>query len=434
MGEVQMNLKPYFLGVLIALTLLPACASRQSSPSVNATRPFSHEAELVEVTSSSEWLIRATGYAERKHKHRELEAVSDARAAAIYFMLLGGTDPLLQIPEERERFKTVAARLYAPDEVAKYIAWESTKFIQRVEIDGGKRLKVVKDFKVNRQLLHEFLVETGVVQPMDALTLGHPTIMVIPGVEPGADPIIALADPLTSHIAGAIESHLTAQGFAVLIPTQQVMVDETVHASRTLEGIFTDRQRALALAFGSDIYIVFSILWDEQSAVGTDLLKAAVTMRAFETTTARALGTETGYSRARPAREEVVAEEAVNDALPKILSRMERYWKEDRALGFQYLAHLSFKESLSEQSTQALQGSIVDRLRQESGVRYLKEEIATAKSCDYRLWCEPDRITSARELARMIERAIHEVSPAAAVRTPLLTRKIAILEVSGAPR
>ena len=69
-------------------------------------------------------------------------------------MLLGGTDPLLQLPEERDRFKAVAARLYAPEEVAKYIAWEATKFIQRVEIDGGKRLKVVKDFKVNRQLFH----------------------------------------------------------------------------------------------------------------------------------------------------------------------------------------------------------------------------------------------------------------------------------------
>ena len=269
---------------------------------------------------------------------------------------------------------------------------------------------------------------------MDALTLGHPTIMVIPAVEPDVDPIIALADPLTGHIAGAIESHLTAQGFDVLIPTQQVLIDEVIDASRTLEGIFVDRQHARALAFGSDIYIVFSVLWDEQSAVGTDLLRAAVAIRAFETTTARALGTETGYSRARPVREEVVAEEAVNDALPKILSRLGRYWKKDRELGFQYLAHLSFTGSLSQQATQMLQGSLVDRLRQESGVKYLREEIATARRCDYRLWCEPNQITSARELARMIERSIHEVSPEATVRTPLLTRKIAILEVSGAPR
>ena len=68
--------------------------------------PLSKEATLIEAVSSSEWLLEATGKymssekSERKAKKDVVKngitrATDDAKKAVVYFVLFGGTDPLI---------------------------------------------------------------------------------------------------------------------------------------------------------------------------------------------------------------------------------------------------------------------------------------------------------------------------------------------------
>ncbi|MBK6900828.1 MAG: hypothetical protein IPH09_16785 [bacterium] len=420
-----MNRRFQSLIALIAVTLA-SWATPPRDVLGNQAPVLSGESQLIEISSPSEWLIRAAGYGPRKRG--EIVAIDDARWSAVRYVAIGGTDPLVQTPAERERFSRFESKLREPAELAKYITWESSKLVSRTEI--GDRVKIVKDFKVNRKMLQDDLITAGIVDDVDEAALGYPTIMVLPLVDAAEDPIRALSDPVIGHIAGSIESHLTAQGYDVLVPSQNLLGQEVVEASRTIRSIYSDDQRALALAYGSDIYMSFSVLWNDENIGGAWARKASVVVRMFEATTSRLLGTETGYSGMRPATDEVLAEEAINDAVPKVVSRAQRYWKEDRARGQQYLAHVSFSGGLSRDAIQRIQDGLPAYFREAGHIVYFKEEVVTESSADYRLWCDPDRIGSARELGRKLGATIEHLAPGTQVRMPILTRKMAILEVS----
>ena len=80
-----------------------------------AQMPESKEATLIEAVSSSEWLIEATGKytsPEKKEKKAKKDvdkngvtkATDDAKKAVVYFVLFGGTDPLISSSQERQKF------------------------------------------------------------------------------------------------------------------------------------------------------------------------------------------------------------------------------------------------------------------------------------------------------------------------------------------
>ena len=59
-------------------------------------------------------------------------------------------------------------------------------------------------------------------------------------------------------------------------------------------------------------------------------------MRAFETTTARLLGAETGYSDESAAPATALVEAAMTNALDNVMSRINSYWQDDIKNGLQY--------------------------------------------------------------------------------------------------
>ena len=92
-------------------------------PFVFSQLPVSKEAKLVEVVSSSEVMVEATGIyngvgKKDKHKKKDVDkkglegATLDARKSALYFVLFGGTDPLISSPEERQNFNQHEANYF----------------------------------------------------------------------------------------------------------------------------------------------------------------------------------------------------------------------------------------------------------------------------------------------------------------------------------
>jgi hypothetical protein len=73
-----------------------------------------------------------------------------------------------------------------------------------------------------------------------------------------------------------------------------VALDELIKSHLLIKGQEEDEAYGLALTIGSDVYITYTINISENYVAGQHLNKAIVGVRAFETTTARLLGTETG--------------------------------------------------------------------------------------------------------------------------------------------
>lgn len=403
-----------------------------------AQAPVSKQATLVETISSSEVLIEATGIyvsAEKNNKAKQKDvenngiarAIEDAKRSAVWFLLVGGTDPMLRTPEEVQSFETRSALFYGSASLNRYVTYEDVKFIQRLSIDGGNGIRVTKRFKLNKELVYRDLENAGILSSRQELSqaLGRPQLMVIPVVPKGQNPMDLLrSNPVAKHSAGVIESHLTAKQYEVLAPQQIEQLVNMSAVQSMISGSEEDISYQLALSIGSDIYITFAGAW-EQATYNTQ--RYSITVRAFETTSGRLLGSETGYSQARQGESMISVEEAINGAVDAVLSRIESYWRDDLRRGVQYKLILSISSSYSDNETFDIQDLFLMALKKLCNST--KENVATPRSMDLQVWVDPGRYDSSRALLRDLRQSFNETAWGAQLNTITLNRKLIQLRV-----
>ena len=154
----------------------------------------------------------------------------------------------------------------------------------------------------------------------------------------------------------------------------------------------------LALSIGSDIYINFLV--QEDAGYGTK--KYALTVRAYETTTARLLGTETGYSQGRKGELMVSVEEAMNDAIDKVLARVTEYWKKDVDKGIQYKLIFNLSTDFDEDEIEEIQFALMDAIEEMSNSS--KENIVTNQTVDYLIWCDAEKYNKSSKVYRYVKK------------------------------
>ncbi len=395
------------------------------------TLPVAKQASLVESVSPAEVMVRASGKGIHPGKQKRLGlAVEDARRTAVWFVLHAPVDPLLQTEAEERKFAMIEASFYNTENLSKYITWESE--IQGVVLnvmEEGRSIgkQVTKTFKVNKELIKEDLSALGIVTATSELSeeLGTPILMVLPDMPKGASPFAGLNRPRFKTAALAAESYLTALRYDVIVPEAAAALDDQVIGQQMIAGLDDDPSYCLALAMGSDIYMTcFADV--EKGQYGTR--KASVGMRAYETTTARLLGSETGFSRARPAAEAVVIEEAARDAVDKVLSRITAYWKEDIERGVQYKVVASIAGTLESERVEAIQFAFSDILG--NACEKKKELILSPSTMDFLVWVDPGEFESASDLYRHIKQKLTAAAPGISVSKLSLNRKLLVLEIS----
>ena len=374
--------------------------------------PVSREAKIVEVVSSSEVMMEATGIykgkgKKAKHKKKDVnnkgisKATLDAKRSALYYLLFSGTDPILTGDDDRQRFSVHEASFFNENQLSNYIAYEDATLLKKVKISDGTGLKLVKRFKINKELLVRNLEGLNIIigQSELASELGNPLIMVLPSVKKGQSPIDELRDNRTyKHAAAVVESYLTARSYEVIVPEQQASMEALNSAQMDLGDREEDYSYQMALSVGSDIYIEFSGV-QEDAGYGTK--KYAITIRAFETTTARLLGTETGYSQGRKGESMVSVEEAMNDAIDKVLSRVNSYWKSDLSRGIQYKLVINLSTEFDEDEIEEVQFAVMDAI--EEVANKSKENIVTAQTLDYLIWCDGEKYDKSSKIYRYIK-------------------------------
>lgn len=404
--------------------------------------PRSRTGTLIESTSPTEVMVKAggIGYWEKGMSSKKdidkflaESAETDARKAAVYFILFGGTDPLLRSPDEKASFERIQEDFFTTENIRKYIAWEGTEYISRVKkpIQKNKKyeLHIEKAYKINKQAVSAFLEQNGIIAAVKALaeTLGLPFIMVIPSVEKGVNPIETLRkDPNLSHAAKVIEGYLTARTYDVVVPEQQIALSELSSAQQALSGLADDYSYQLALSIGSDVYITF------EASIEKDKLntkKAVASVRAFETTTARLLGTETGYSPSAQVADKVLIENAVNDAIDKVLSRITAYWKEDMGRGVQYKLVISIAPGFNSEQSEEISFAFADLLEKIARNKQYKENIVTRQTLDYLVWCDSEKYSTSTKLFRDIKSHFSEEFTGGTVQKVNINRKLLLLKI-----
>ena len=410
--------KALTITLTIIMVIIAGCGKK-------AMIPATGEATFVETYSPAEVTILATGVGSNLN-----EADKDARYQAVNFVLLGGTDPLLQTAEEKAKFEIFKPQILDKDSVRKFISYEDAQYHERIKL-SDHRLKITKIMRVNKRMVEEFLVSKGIIKSREEISeaLGMPFVMVIPQTTKEESPIDLLnSDFLYKKGAQIIESFLTARKYDVQVPDQTVTINELVGAMADNRGIAEDVSYLYALTIGCDIYITYTI--DITSArLGTR--KASVGVRIYETTTGRLLGTETGYSQEiQTSSNQVVLESAFNDCMDRVLSRMNAYWKDDIKNGMQYKLVVKFIGSYSRDKLESIQFNIGDIVK---GIaNKTKENIFSDKTIDMTIWAKAEQYENALNIYSALKSQFESKFLNYRMNTISLNRKLIVVQVKKA--
>jgi len=295
--------------LLIVAIFVVGCGKKNVKPAPPKDAfPVSHEVREVESTNSSETMLRATG------KGSSVEyAIADAKKAAIWYLLHAGTKPLIKTPEEKRAVKNVEEKLYSNLDV--YFRYTSDIKSKK---KSGKTVIVDILVKVDVAMLTDYLVNNEVLKSVDDVAdeIGLPAISIV-AANNSADAAIA---------KNTLGEYLSDKEYEVNVVEQSGKLSKIVGKLAKLGGN-ADPAYAWALEAGSEIYIEVKVNKESGMVSGVKTRKASVTAKAFQTSTARQLGSTTGHSSERAASGyDALIQEAANDVADKLISQIRKKW------------------------------------------------------------------------------------------------------------
>lgn len=403
--------------IAAVFTLLALAGALHARRPAKVARPTGNEASFAESFSPVEVTIKATGLGDEP----EL-AEADIPRVALQFVLFKWSDKLITTDDENRRAQSVLDEIYANPK--RFVTWTADRVTSTRRLPDD-RYEVTRMIRINKGELTEFLVKKGVLESRQELAqnAGNPVILVIPDAPKGKSALDVFdSNPLAQQCAGAIESYLTQRQYEVVSPRGQEQIGQQIQMIGSIQSPDDDQTYQIALATGADVYVVFA--GDVAATAGGR--KASLVVKAYETSTARLLGTETGYSQTRSnATDGVLVEEATNDAIDKVLQRVNNYWKSDAERGVQYKVVVRFNGNFGGDRKQDLSDALAELLEQEYPDH--KVNIATDKTEDYLVWAPRNRVAGTSAVSRTFRKKLE--LPGVKVREVLRNRKMLILEL-----
>lgn len=418
--------------ILCIILLFPLSLFAQSS------LPQSYQATFIENSGPDEVMVRAKGIGGKsgffglEEEESVKLAVEDARKSAVYFVLFGGEglDGILKTENQKNKFSMIKQKFFVSENIQKFITWEENGFDSRIKLAGGKKILVEKEFRINRKAIINYLVAHNIIESAQSVTeqIGYPTLMVIPEVPPGKSPLDELqSNPLLKQAETVIEAFLTSNKYDVVEPEQAKQLYNQEKAQLSLHGHEEDLSYAIALSVGSDIYLTYNIIVNKRYVGSTIVRKASASIRAFETTTARLLGAETGYSEESAAPPAALIEAAITNAMNNVLSRIYSYWQDDISIGLQYKIIFNLTGEFTEDQIYNIQNAIEKTLKKLSN--RTKENIVTNKTVDYSVWIHNSILQSPSDIFRAIRREFNNNFPQGQLEQIILNRKLIIANI-----
>ena len=391
--------------------------------------PISRSASLIDSTSSREVLIEATGIYESKNfifkkndvkKNGITQASLDAKKAAVFFVLFNAVDPLIDNEKSKASFNRIQNSIFDENKILTWITYADTQPKKVIKFKKGESIKVVLDVKVNRETLKRFLEDEGILTKRSDLitTLGFPQIIIKPESEEKSTNKNQM-----KHLQTVIESTLTNRGYDVIKSTQKNKLD-TYAQNQAFLKIGKSNFEIEALNLGADIYIEFNLI---NSKGAYDTIKKAVQLKAYETSTARLLAAETGYSKSRLNDELASIEEASQEAINSILSRINSYWNNDLSKGLRHQLIFIYDEQINHTQQFNVQDSIGRVLSQLTEIS--KEDNSNNASFSYIVWVDPKKVSSSRLLYKKIKETLSNNDEKIELTPIIINKKLVIISL-----
>jgi len=213
----------------------------------------------------------------------------------------------------------------------------------------------------------------------------------------------------------------------VIAPDQAEQIFQQQRAQLALKGQDEDLSYAIALSVGSDVYITYTISIENRNVGSTQVHKASVSVRAYETTTARLLGTETGYSDESAAPATALVEAAITNALNNVMSRINSYWTDDMKNGLQYKVIFNLTGKFDEDTRYDIADAVSKTLKKICN--RTKENVVSDKTIDYLVWVSNKDIQSPTAFFRETRREFLANFSKGKLRQINLNRKLLIFGV-----
>jgi len=257
-------------------------------------------------------------------------AITQARKACLEWYIV---EKLAQTQDQRNAYRAKQADIFKnldryvkiPETGARDGKGEGVKSTKR--IDDYTVLAVINT-KVFVSQLRGDLVSIGVITSKDDMldAVGRPTLMLFPSPA-------SKGSKYRGQVEADVNSYLTKARWEVLSTTGQEDLNKMVDALGETMGAEEDEAAKIAMAVGANIYIK----WEAKKETAPDEVFYSVGLEAYETTTARKLGSQRANSARHStwaAGEELKAIiSAATDAMGQLLPQITGYWSEDAQKG-----------------------------------------------------------------------------------------------------
>ena len=352
--------------VVIAIT---ACGGSEPMPAMGA--PLSKQATFVESTNSAEVTIKAAGLGNSMKN-----AVMDSRKAALWFALYGGTSPILNTKDAKNKFENIEDKYY--DDVLKYISYESG--IKKKQ-QGNNQYRITKIYRVNVAMLKEDLTNDGVITSVADLgdSISLPTMAVVFNKKTTRE------NASTTIGADAVAEYFQNEDFEVVIPDANEKVNGMLKSAMALNGNM-DPMYLIALQSGADIYASLNVDTTSRNAHGSVVKKASVSLKVYYTATGKQLAVSTGYSPERVTSSySPLIQEATNDAAMKVVAQIKKSWIKESKKGKLFKVVATASTNDAERAFYKVMKKVCEKARKNHG---------TKKTFDYSANCKVDDATS----------------------------------------
>lgn len=316
-------------------------------------------------------------------------------------------------PEERARLEARRSDMYA--RLRRYVA--ESKVVKRVaNASGDVEVDLIVD--LHRTVLEEDLVAWGIATSRQELleALAFPTVAVLPDAT-------AIQADWRQFAESESASYLTQRRYDVIELDALRKVEQSVQQIRVLAGLDIDPTAMIALQAGADVYFTYSVRVEHSRSGSTPMIRAIAAVKAFETTTARGIGTGSGFSKEyvqRPGVMDKAIAEALADAFGKTLGDVEAYWREDMRRGSAYIVTFSGDFSSDNRAARRAVHDVLSQI-----ARTVNQDQATASTLNYRLRYDG----SNTDLLYALQDGIEARVPGVRVHETTMNRKLLVLAI-----
>lgn len=250
--------------------------------------------------------------------------------------------------------------------------------------------------------------------------LPKPVIMVVPAVNSkGLSSLQIVANnPLARAAMDGINEYLTKKHYDVKYLEGSEELDKVIQVQNSLASSDEDLAYLASLVLNADIYIKYSGSIDKRGVVTVDL-------NAYESSTARLLGTQNAtinsHGRMEKIDQQANLKTAAKKAMPGLESKICAYWADDLQQGNKYKVIMNIRGDYDDTQIEDLEEDIVKNLK--DGFKKVKVSTMTAKTIDLVIYSDSDDVNDVYSQIRKV------VKSTASTKKINISKKLIIMDI-----